>query len=74
MKNNELRDYVDDMVLFKGGDTEEKAISGLYKDLMEAKSKLTEIGQVLNDKSRLLFKVRLEKEYGTEHAQATKAE
>eukprot|EP00972_Heterocapsa_arctica_P074556 11003519-Heterocapsa_arctica.AAC.1 len=48
-ENNELRDYVDDMVLFKGGDTEEEAISGLYKDLMEAKNKLTEIGQVLND-------------------------
>eukprot|EP00972_Heterocapsa_arctica_P001708 244000-Heterocapsa_arctica.AAC.1 len=27
------------MVLFKEGDTEEKAISGLYKDLIEAKSK-----------------------------------
>eukprot|EP00972_Heterocapsa_arctica_P020524 3026611-Heterocapsa_arctica.AAC.1 len=48
--NNELRDYADDMVLFKEGDTEQEAISRLYKDLMEAKSKLTEIGQVLNDK------------------------
>eukprot|EP00972_Heterocapsa_arctica_P032907 4841935-Heterocapsa_arctica.AAC.1 len=36
------------MVLFKEGDTEE-AISGLYKDLMDAKDKLTSIGQVLND-------------------------
>eukprot|EP00972_Heterocapsa_arctica_P043643 6444861-Heterocapsa_arctica.AAC.1 len=36
-ENNELRDCVDDMVLFKEGDTEEEAISGLYKDLMEAK-------------------------------------
>eukprot|EP00972_Heterocapsa_arctica_P018031 2664972-Heterocapsa_arctica.AAC.1 len=34
--NNELLDYVDVMVLFKEGDTEEQAISGLYKDLMEA--------------------------------------
>eukprot|EP00972_Heterocapsa_arctica_P081774 12052841-Heterocapsa_arctica.AAC.1 len=39
------------MVLFKEGDTEEETISGLYKDLMEAKNKLTEIGQVLNDKN-----------------------
>eukprot|EP00972_Heterocapsa_arctica_P053027 7807671-Heterocapsa_arctica.AAC.1 len=38
------------MVLFKEGDTEEEGISGLYKDLIEAKNKLTEIGQVLNDK------------------------
>eukprot|EP00972_Heterocapsa_arctica_P115703 16449238-Heterocapsa_arctica.AAC.1 len=53
--NNELRDYVDDMVLFKEGDTEEEAISGLYKDLMEAKSKLTEIGQVLNNKKEHIF-------------------
>eukprot|EP00972_Heterocapsa_arctica_P045939 6778830-Heterocapsa_arctica.AAC.1 len=49
-ENNELRDYVDDMLLFKEGDTEEEAISGLYNDFMEAKSKFTEIGQVLNDK------------------------
>eukprot|EP00972_Heterocapsa_arctica_P101291 14929751-Heterocapsa_arctica.AAC.1 len=49
-ENNELRDYVDDMVLFREGDTEEEAISGLYKDLVEAKDKLTETGQVLNDK------------------------
>eukprot|EP00972_Heterocapsa_arctica_P048695 7177078-Heterocapsa_arctica.AAC.1 len=48
--NNEFRDYVDDMVLFKEGDTEDDAISGLYKDLIEAKNKLTELGQVLNDK------------------------
>eukprot|EP00972_Heterocapsa_arctica_P024753 3651540-Heterocapsa_arctica.AAC.1 len=44
-EGNELRDYVDDMVLFKEGDTEEETISGLYKDLMEAKDKLTSIGQ-----------------------------
>eukprot|EP00972_Heterocapsa_arctica_P058605 8642753-Heterocapsa_arctica.AAC.1 len=43
------------MVLFKEGDTEEEAISCLYKDLMEAKNKLTEIGQVLNDKKELIF-------------------
>eukprot|EP00972_Heterocapsa_arctica_P071658 10585450-Heterocapsa_arctica.AAC.1 len=43
--NNELRDYADDMVLFKEGDTEEEAISGLCKYLIEAKNKLTEIGQ-----------------------------
>ncbi len=49
-ETNELRDYVDDVVLFKEGDAEEEAISGLYKDLMEAKTKFTEIGQVLNDK------------------------
>jgi hypothetical protein len=54
-ENNELRDYVDDMVLFKEGDTEEEAISGLYKDLIEAKNKLTEIGQVLNDKKEHIF-------------------
>eukprot|EP00972_Heterocapsa_arctica_P058750 8661855-Heterocapsa_arctica.AAC.1 len=33
-EHNELRDYADDMVLFKEGDAEEEAISGLYKDLM----------------------------------------
>eukprot|EP00972_Heterocapsa_arctica_P003312 493058-Heterocapsa_arctica.AAC.1 len=33
------------MVLFKEGDTEEEAISGLYKSLIETKHKLTEIGQ-----------------------------
>eukprot|EP00972_Heterocapsa_arctica_P083174 12256485-Heterocapsa_arctica.AAC.1 len=43
------------MVLFKEGDTEEEAISGLYKDLMEAKNKLTDIGQVLNDKKEHIF-------------------
>eukprot|EP00972_Heterocapsa_arctica_P018495 2732593-Heterocapsa_arctica.AAC.1 len=48
--NNELRDYVDEMVLFKEGDTEEQAIIGLHKYLTETKQKLTNIGQVLNDK------------------------
>eukprot|EP00972_Heterocapsa_arctica_P049200 7240887-Heterocapsa_arctica.AAC.1 len=43
--NNELIYYVDDMVLFKEGDTEEEAISVLYQDLIDAKNKLTEIGQ-----------------------------
>eukprot|EP00972_Heterocapsa_arctica_P061400 9055789-Heterocapsa_arctica.AAC.1 len=38
-EHNELRDYVDDTVLFKEGDTEEEAISGLYKHLMEAKKR-----------------------------------
>eukprot|EP00972_Heterocapsa_arctica_P013064 1920518-Heterocapsa_arctica.AAC.1 len=52
--DNELRDYVDDMVLLKEGDTEEEAISGLYTYLMSAKSKLTEIRQVLNDKGTYL--------------------
>eukprot|EP00972_Heterocapsa_arctica_P001769 252439-Heterocapsa_arctica.AAC.1 len=54
-ENNMLRDYVDDMVLFKEGDTKEEAISCLYKDLMEAKNKLTDIGQVLNDKKEQIF-------------------
>eukprot|EP00972_Heterocapsa_arctica_P062830 9268243-Heterocapsa_arctica.AAC.1 len=44
-ESNELRDYVDDVVLFKEGDTEKEAIRGLYKDLTEAKQKLTDIGQ-----------------------------
>eukprot|EP00972_Heterocapsa_arctica_P047738 7041555-Heterocapsa_arctica.AAC.1 len=44
-ENNEFRDYVDDMVLLKAGDTEEEAISGLYKDFIEAENKLTAIGQ-----------------------------
>eukprot|EP00972_Heterocapsa_arctica_P074707 11024931-Heterocapsa_arctica.AAC.1 len=43
------------MLLFKEGDTEEEAINGLYKDLMEARNKLTEIGQVLNDKKEQIF-------------------
>eukprot|EP00972_Heterocapsa_arctica_P082440 12149489-Heterocapsa_arctica.AAC.1 len=53
--DNALRDYVDDMVLFKEGGTEEEAVSGLYKDLMEANDKLTSIGQVLNDKKEHIF-------------------
>eukprot|EP00972_Heterocapsa_arctica_P092344 13618585-Heterocapsa_arctica.AAC.1 len=44
-ENNELRDYAADVVLLKEGDTEEEAISGLYKYLIEAKNKLTYIGQ-----------------------------
>eukprot|EP00972_Heterocapsa_arctica_P057593 8496822-Heterocapsa_arctica.AAC.1 len=43
------------MVLFKEGDSEEGAIRGLYKDLIEANNKLTEIGQVLNDTKELIF-------------------
>ncbi len=43
------------MALFKEGDTEEEAISGLYKDLIEAKNKLTEIGHELNDKKERIF-------------------
>eukprot|EP00972_Heterocapsa_arctica_P094072 13875594-Heterocapsa_arctica.AAC.1 len=43
------------MVLFKEGDTEEEAIRGLYKDLMEAKDELIKIGQVLNDKKEHIF-------------------
>eukprot|EP00972_Heterocapsa_arctica_P095063 14020814-Heterocapsa_arctica.AAC.1 len=43
------------MVLFKEGDTEEEAISGLYKCLIEANNKLTEVGQVLNDKKEHIF-------------------
>eukprot|EP00972_Heterocapsa_arctica_P032750 4822415-Heterocapsa_arctica.AAC.1 len=38
------------MVRFKEGDAEEEAIRGLYKALTEAAQKLTDIGQVLNDK------------------------
>eukprot|EP00972_Heterocapsa_arctica_P003211 478202-Heterocapsa_arctica.AAC.1 len=74
--DNELRDHVDDMVLFKEGDTEEEAVSRLYKDLiMEAKDKLTSIGQVLNDKkNRSLFRAKEEREYGTSTAQNTKVE
>eukprot|EP00972_Heterocapsa_arctica_P045053 6649143-Heterocapsa_arctica.AAC.1 len=43
------------MVLFKEGDTEEDAIRGLYNYLTEAKQKLTDIGQVLNDKKEHIF-------------------
>eukprot|EP00972_Heterocapsa_arctica_P115568 16448459-Heterocapsa_arctica.AAC.1 len=54
-ENNELIYYVDDMVLFKEGDTEEEAISGLFKHLMKTTNKWTEIGQVLNDKQEQIF-------------------
>eukprot|EP00972_Heterocapsa_arctica_P026684 3927555-Heterocapsa_arctica.AAC.1 len=54
-EHNERRDYVDDMVLLKEGDTEEEAMSGLYRDLIEAKNKLTEIGQELNDKKEHIY-------------------
>eukprot|EP00972_Heterocapsa_arctica_P016928 2498592-Heterocapsa_arctica.AAC.1 len=54
-ENNELRDYVDDVVLVKEEDAEEQAIRGLHKDLTEAKQKLTDIGQVLNDKKEQIF-------------------
>eukprot|EP00972_Heterocapsa_arctica_P014147 2083790-Heterocapsa_arctica.AAC.1 len=74
-ENNELRYYVDDMVLFKEGDPEEEAISGLYKDFIEAKHKLTEIGQVLNDKKNIfLCRAKPVKEDGINIAQTTKAE
>eukprot|EP00972_Heterocapsa_arctica_P015927 2348758-Heterocapsa_arctica.AAC.1 len=43
------------MVLVKEGDTEEEAISGLYKYLIESKITLTEIGQVLNDQKEHIF-------------------
>eukprot|EP00972_Heterocapsa_arctica_P110474 16264050-Heterocapsa_arctica.AAC.1 len=54
-ENNEVRYYVDDVVIFQEGDTEEEAIRGLYKYLTEAKHKLTDIGQVLNDKKEQIF-------------------
>eukprot|EP00972_Heterocapsa_arctica_P093531 13795860-Heterocapsa_arctica.AAC.1 len=54
-ETNELIYYVDDMVLFKEGDTEEESISGLYKDLIESNNKFTEIVQVLNDKKERIF-------------------
>eukprot|EP00972_Heterocapsa_arctica_P018381 2714970-Heterocapsa_arctica.AAC.1 len=54
-ENNDLRDYVDDVVRFKEGDTEEEAIRGLYEDLTEAKQELTDIGQVLKDKKEHIF-------------------
>eukprot|EP00972_Heterocapsa_arctica_P012789 1880058-Heterocapsa_arctica.AAC.1 len=43
------------MVFFKEGDTEDQAIKGLHKYLTEAKQKLTDIGQVLNDKKEQIF-------------------
>eukprot|EP00972_Heterocapsa_arctica_P100550 14825760-Heterocapsa_arctica.AAC.1 len=73
--DNELRECVDDMVLFKEGDTEQEAINGLYNDLMEAKDKLTSIGQVLNDKKeQFLRKTKQERECGINIVQITKAE
>ncbi len=48
-EGNELRDYVDDMVIFKEGDTEEQTMEGLYQDLMAAKHKLSTVRQVMND-------------------------
>ena len=48
-EGNELRDYVDDMVIFKEGDTEEQTMEGLYQDLMAAKDKLSTVRQVMND-------------------------
>eukprot|EP00972_Heterocapsa_arctica_P048246 7114128-Heterocapsa_arctica.AAC.1 len=44
-EGNELRDFVDDMVLFKEEDTEEQAITGLHKDLTKANQHITNIGQ-----------------------------
>eukprot|EP00972_Heterocapsa_arctica_P043023 6343717-Heterocapsa_arctica.AAC.1 len=46
---NELRDFVDDMVLFKEEETEVETLSGLDTDLQAAKQQLTIIGQVLNN-------------------------
>eukprot|EP00972_Heterocapsa_arctica_P101816 15001564-Heterocapsa_arctica.AAC.1 len=48
-EDNELRDLVDDMVLFKEEDTEIQAVTGLSNDLDKAKEKPTSIGHVLND-------------------------
>eukprot|EP00972_Heterocapsa_arctica_P087037 12829825-Heterocapsa_arctica.AAC.1 len=63
------------MVLFKEGDTEEEAISGLYRDLIETKDKLTSIGQVLDDKKEHIYvQSKRERESGTNSVQNTKAE
>eukprot|EP00972_Heterocapsa_arctica_P032386 4772173-Heterocapsa_arctica.AAC.1 len=42
------------MVLFKEGDTEEEAIRGMYTYPTEAKQKLKDLGQVLNDNTTYL--------------------
>eukprot|EP00972_Heterocapsa_arctica_P091273 13467399-Heterocapsa_arctica.AAC.1 len=43
------------MVLFKEEDTEEQAITGLHNDITKAKRHLTDIGQMLNDKTEHIF-------------------
>eukprot|EP00972_Heterocapsa_arctica_P115335 16447154-Heterocapsa_arctica.AAC.1 len=58
-ENNELIYYVDDMVLFKEGDTEEEAISGLC---------------LMTRRNIFSSKAKPENKYGTEAAQTTKAE
>eukprot|EP00972_Heterocapsa_arctica_P054281 8000205-Heterocapsa_arctica.AAC.1 len=48
-EQNELRDFVEYMVLHTEDESEIQTVTGLDMDLKEAKSKLTSIGQVLND-------------------------
>eukprot|EP00972_Heterocapsa_arctica_P085155 12547305-Heterocapsa_arctica.AAC.2 len=48
-EGKELRDLVDDMVLFKDSDDENVAVEGIISDLDHAKGKPRAIGQRLND-------------------------
>eukprot|EP00972_Heterocapsa_arctica_P108454 15972632-Heterocapsa_arctica.AAC.1 len=48
-EGKELRDFVDDMVLFKESVSEIAAVEGIMKDLDQTKSKPTGIGQRLKD-------------------------
>eukprot|EP00972_Heterocapsa_arctica_P039183 5771829-Heterocapsa_arctica.AAC.1 len=54
-EEHELRDLVDDMVLFKEDETDIETVDGLNKDLNNAKQKLTNIAQVLDDIKQLIF-------------------
>eukprot|EP00972_Heterocapsa_arctica_P090981 13424019-Heterocapsa_arctica.AAC.2 len=51
----ELRDFVDDMVLFREDPTEAQAVIGIMDDLERTKGRLTSIGQVLNDSKEQVF-------------------
>ncbi len=53
-QDTELRDFVDDMVMFKVGDTEEKSVGGLYSDLVHTKNKVEDIGQNLNTQKKTI--------------------
>ena len=54
-EGKELRDFVDDMVLFKETANETDTVNGIIEDLANTKARLRAIGQRLNDNKEQIF-------------------
>eukprot|EP00972_Heterocapsa_arctica_P093931 13854328-Heterocapsa_arctica.AAC.1 len=54
-EDKELRDFADDMLLFREDPTEIQAVLGIMDDLDRTKGRFTSIGQVLNDSKEEVF-------------------